>query len=279
MNIKKGICTLIVSSQILNASEATNLAIDSSTLVSPVVLSELSAEEIVSEMTSPIEDKSITENLSREEGINKLQKIHSKLRLLHGSFEDEYPEQLMAAMYLHPDAKVLELGGNVGRNSCVIGSILQDSRNLVILESDKRSAECLQQNRDYNNLQFHIEASALSKIPLIQSDWTSKPSNVDLPGFFRVDTIIFDEVQKKYEIEFDTMVVDCEGALYYILRDDPDILKNIKLIIVENDYTDKKHLDYTLEVFVKNGFRLIFSDKHVDSPTSFREDFYQVWKK
>lgn len=49
-----------------------------------------------------------------------MQKIHSKLNLILGNLLEEYPEQLMTAMYLKKNAKVLELGANIGRNTCVI---------------------------------------------------------------------------------------------------------------------------------------------------------------
>src|SRR5205085_5472893 len=134
---------------------------------------------------------------TNECAIEKLQTIHSKLKLIHGNLSEEYPEQLMSTMYLPADAKVLELGGNVGRNSCVIATILNDSKNLVSVESSKESALLLQDNRDINGLQFHIEPSAISKVPLIQMGWNTIPSEVDQPGFFRVNTITFDELQKK----------------------------------------------------------------------------------
>ena len=41
----------------------------------------------------------------------------------------------MAVQFIHPRAKVLELGGNVGRNSCLIGRLLNDSSELVVLVS------------------------------------------------------------------------------------------------------------------------------------------------
>ena len=43
------------------------------------------------------------------------------------------------------------------------------------------------------------------------------------------------ELKNKYNINFDTLVLDCEGAFYYILMDMPEILENIKLIINEID--------------------------------------------
>lgn len=207
----------------------------------------------------------------------KLKKIHSKLNLIHGSLAEEYPEQLMTAMFLPEIAKVLELGGNVGRNSCVIASILRNEKNLVTLESNGESAKLLQENRDHNGLKFHIEAAALSKVPLIQSGWITIPSDIVLDGFFRVNTITFHELQKKYSIRFDTLVVDCEGALYYILRDEPEILKHIKLVIIENDFQDIRHLNYVQNQFKKNGLRLVYNEAGGWGPC--QKFFYRVWKK
>ena len=212
-----------------------------------------------------------------DDGVAHLNEIHSRLKLIHGKLLEEYPEQLMAAMFLPSNAKVIELGANVGRNTCVIGTILNDSRNLVAIESSKESAKLLQENRDYNQLQFHIEASAISKVRLIQSGWVTIPSEIDYPGYSPVDTITFDEVQKKYQIIFDTMVADCEGALYYILRDDPKILKNIKLILVENDYSNFQHFQYVIDLFRENGFQLVYNRAGGWGPCE--QNFYQVWKK
>jgi hypothetical protein len=58
-----------------------------------------------------------------------LANIHSRYRLNYGSFQHEYPEQLMAATYLTGNEKVLEIGANIGRNSIVIAHILQQSNN------------------------------------------------------------------------------------------------------------------------------------------------------
>jgi FkbM family methyltransferase len=200
------------------------------------------------------------------------------LHLIHGSFAEEYPEQLMAATFIPADAKVLELGANVGRNSCVIASLLNNSKNLVAVESCLDTAKLLKENRDENGLKFYIEASAISKVPLIQSEWKTIPSEVDLPGYTRVNTISFKEVQKKYHIKFDTLVVDCEGALYYILRDDPKILKSIKLVIIENDFETAEHMQFVQEHFRNNGLQCVFNQPGGYGPCCY-DHFYQVWKK
>lgn len=206
-----------------------------------------------------------------------LHMIHSKLKFFHGSLMEEYPEQLMSVMYVPEDAKVLELGGHVGRNSCVIASLLTDSRNQVTLEPCQAFARLLQENRDLNGLQFHIEVSALSKVPLIQKGWVTLPSDVVLPGYVSIKTIQFDELERKYEMQFDTLVADCEGALYYILRDDPDILKNIKLIVVENDFHDISQVEYVHQQFKQHGFEIVHSQSGGWGPC--QGYFFQVWKK
>jgi len=59
-----------------------------------------------------------------------LKEIHNTLKLEFGSFQDEYPEQIMAVSYLTGNEKVLEIGGNIGRNSVVISSILKKQNNI-----------------------------------------------------------------------------------------------------------------------------------------------------
>ena len=212
-------------------------------------------------------------------GEEQLAIIHSKLPFFEGNLLYEYPEQLMTVMHLPSNAKVLELGGNVGRNTCVIATILEDSRNLVSLEPSNESAKYLRKNRDVHGLNFHIEESAVSKVPLVQAGWISIPSEVELPGHFRINTIAFSDLEKKYDIEFDTLVADCEGALYYILKDDPEILKNINLIIVENDYPYGEHFRFVIDLFKASGFELVYSKAYGNVDCSGDYCFYQVWKR
>lgn len=225
-------------------------------------------------------------SFSSTEGATALQNIHNELWLMHGSFAQEYPEQLMAVRFIPPNANVLELGGNIGRNSCVIAKILHDSMNLVTLESSPIIAKQLQENRDLNNLYFFIEAAAISHVPLIQHGWNTTPSTDCPSGYFSVETTTLDELQKKYAILFNVLVADCEGALYQILKDDPTFLTNIELILVENDYhndPDGMHYQFTKKIFEQNGLQLIYTEpgpewaRHLFPATI--DQFYQVWAK
>ena len=203
--------------------------------------------------------------------------IHNKLQLKYGSLHEELPEQIMAINYLQGNEKVLEIGSNIGRNTLVISSILKDHTQFVTLESDKEIAQQLLENKQLNNLYFHIENSALSKRKLIQKGWDTIASDILLEGYKEVNIITWEELNKKYNIQFDTLVLDCEGAFYYILMDMPEILDNIKLIIMENDYHNITKKEYIDEVLLKNNFYMSYSEGGGWGPC--KNYFYEVWKK
>jgi FkbM family methyltransferase len=207
--------------------------------------------DLLNNTITRINDKTINE---------KIENIHSKLNIKYGNFNDELPEQKMVVRYLTGNEKVLEIGGNIGRNSLIIASILHDNTNFVTLECDVNIANQLTENRDLNNFNFHIEKSALSNRKLIQKDWDTIPSDILKEGYSWVNTITLDNIRSKYNIEFDTLVLDCEGAFYYILMDMPEILNNIKLIIMENDYHDISHKIYIDEILIKNNFYVDYQE-------------------
>ena len=106
------------------------------------------------------------------------------------------------------------------------------------------------------------------------------PSDTVLDGYHFVNTITFEELYAKYNINFDTLVLDCEGAFYYILVDTPEILDNINLIIMENDFRTAEHKEYARNQFKERGFQSIYHERHPDinwHPDIL--DFFEVWKK
>lgn len=206
----------------------------------------------------------------------KLQNIQYSLVIKHGSFLDEYPEQLMVTRFLKGHEKVLEIGANLGRNSLIIASILHNSNNLVSLETDFNYINGLTENKNANMLNFHIENAALSKRKLIQKGWNTEPSDIVLPGYTSVNIVSYEELMNKYNIQFDTLILDCEGAFYYILMDMPEILTCIKLIIMENDYIDIIHKDYVDAKLLSLGFNRVYSESGGGGVCYDR--FYEVWK-
>jgi FkbM family methyltransferase len=213
-----------------------------------------------------------------QETKQKLELLHQNIKIIYGSLNDEYDEQLMALLFIDKNCKVLEIGGNIGRNSCIISSILSDSKNLVVLESDPVSSKKLEENRNLNNFDFQIENSALSLDQLYQCGWVTYKTQI--PMSKPIKCIKYNELLNKYKIDFDTLVLDCEGAFYYILNDFPEILNNIKLIIVENDYTQYEHFISVHKILEKNKFINIYT-KELELPVKMvcKKFFYQVYKK
>lgn len=216
---------------------------------------------------------------TREDIPIRLNEIHSRLKITGGSLQDEMPEQKMVLRYFTGNEKVLELGGNIGRNSLVIASLV-DPSTFVSLESNRGIAKQLQDNRDLNQMTFHIEPVALSKRKLLQKDWDTilaENAPPSLEGYFEVDTITVEDLRRKYNIAFDTLVIDCEGAFYYILMDMPEILEGITLIVMENDYHDIAHKYYIDSVLKQNGFYADYTESGGWGCCFFQ--FFQVWKK
>ena len=186
--------------------------------------------------------------------------IQSNLKIKHGTFKQEVPEQKMVIRYFTGMEKVLELGGNIGRNSLIIASILKDQKNLVTLESCPKIESNLKENRNLNNFTFNIENAALSNRDLIQKRWDTIPYKAKKwktkkkRGWKKINTITLEKLKEKYKIKFDTLVIDCEGAFYNILKDMPEILTNINLIIMENDYKNMQHKKYVDKVLLEDNF-------------------------
>ena len=67
-----------------------------------------------------------------------------------------------------------------------------------------------------NNLNFHIESSALSNRKLIQIGWDTIPSDTLKNDYSWVNIITLDNLKNKYNIEFDTLVLECECAILKI---------------------------------------------------------------
>ena len=211
----------------------------------------------------------------------RLSQIHEKLQLNHGKFNEELALQRLSMLYLTGNEKILEIGGNIGRISLVIASILREknNRDLVVLESDSNNANFLRENRDKNKMSFFIEDSALSKRNLIQLKSNTIEHNTLLEGYKPVKSILFHELISRYNVVFDTLILNCGFAAYYIFLDMPEVLDNIKLLIMTNEYWDvakKKYIDDLLEF--KGFYREYFEqhdDKWYQGPHAY--NYYEVW--
>jgi hypothetical protein len=160
---------------------------------------------------------------------------------------------------------------------------------MVVFECDPDISLQLQHNRDQNGFHFAIETKALSKRRLIQNGWDTKPirdNDQDVPdGWKVIDTIPWSQVLTTYApLSFDTLVADCEGALYYILKDEPDFLRSFHTVILENDFLDVQHKEFVDSELIRNGFRLVHNEPLSNPeqyskqfPREIVDHFFQTW--
>lgn len=211
-----------------------------------------------------------------------------------GSFDDEIIEQKFCIKYLNPNNNILEIGANIGRVSIIISHILKNGNGkLVSLETNKNIYDTLLQNKKNNKIDFITFNKALSKQSISQilfgNNWNSYPTS-ELPNskiwktvknkkLVNIETISFEEIQNETNIIFDTLVIDCEGAFYFILKEFPEILDNIKLIIIENDCMEEYQNTFILDTFKNNNFNLFESKTSDIAWGSCKDHFWQVWKK
>jgi hypothetical protein len=188
--------------------------------------------------------------------VQKLIPIHNSLTKFtpYHSLRDELPEQIMACYHLKEDDRVLELGGSIGRNTCIINSILKDKTKHVVLEPSPLELIGLGTNKINCNLGFQIEPSAISNIPLYSKGWYTFHN--EIPGSIRIHTINYNDLISKYDISFTTLVIDNEGNFPQTLKDFPNILENIRLLIIEHDFNSQEDINFFYDTMTKNGFEL-----------------------
>jgi len=187
---------------------------------------------------------------------SKLIPIHQKLKKFYPveDLKNELPEQIMACIFINENDCVLELGGSIGRNSCVINSLLKNKNNHLVIEPSFTEAEKLKKNRDNNNLGFNIEICAISDIPLYSRGWYTYTYQV--AGSVPVNTLTYKQIKNKYNINFNVLVIDNEGNFVKMLKSFPDILNNIRLILIEHDFNSSEDLNYFYKIMVNNCFNL-----------------------
>ena len=209
-----------------------------------------------------------------------LQSIYNTLQIKGGKISGrdniQIPQQNMIVKYLTGDEKVLEVGSNIGRNALVIAHILQKKHNnqFVAVECNKKHTYYLQLNKTLNNLNFYIEESAFSKKRVIQNASSNTiVSDRLLYGYNYVNIISYTDLIKKYNIDFNTLILDCDNMFYNILQDMPELLNKIKLIILTNNYNDISHKNFVSNYLKARSFTIISSENGI------KENYYEVWKR
>lgn len=167
----------------------------------------------------------------------------------------EVQEQHDANYYIRPDDKVLEIGARYGGVSITINKILKNKRDHVAVEPDSTVWEALEKNRDRHWCEFQICKGAISERPLNINDggyngfgnYTSEENDGNIELFKISD----------FNIDFNVLVVDCEGAFENFYNENKDFFKNLRLILYERDRKEHCNYDYLEKEFLNMGFKKV----------------------
>lgn len=185
-------------------------------------------------------------------------------------------EQYLVYKWIKPNDIVLELGARYGIVSYTINKLLDKKykRKHIVVEPDKYIIPILKNNRKKNNSKYKVCKKPISNNSL---SFTSVKKN-GLASFTESTNdeskkinITFDDFMKKYKHNFTAFIVDCEGCFYNFLLECPEeMIKNVELIIFEQDWPERCDYDEVKKILLKRGFTKV--DKIYD-------DFQQVWIK
>lgn len=167
-------------------------------------------------------------------------------------------EQKLANKYIKKNDVVLELGARYGSVSCVINLKLNNKKNHVAVEPDKRVWGALEKNKKNNKCKFHIVKGFISNKKLNLTEHDSyfgygttfiEDDNTKIPSY------TLNKIKKKYKLNFNVLVADCEGFLETFFIENPNFCKQLRLIIYEADYENKCNYDNIKKHLIENKFK------------------------
>lgn len=171
------------------------------------------------------------------------------------SLFNEVIDQNIASQYIKKNDTVLELGARYGSVSILVNDILEDKSKHVVVEPDRMVWKALEKNRDEHKSQFKIIKGFLS----------DKRFSLEYNGYesYMVEddqSIIPSVSLYSLDVQFDTLIADCEGGLKQFFEEYGFMYNKLKKVIMEEDGDiDYKPIKVSL---MKRGFTRIY--EHMD---------------
>ena len=171
----------------------------------------------------------------------------------------EQSSRRMYAKWIPPNASVLEIGARYGQTTCALADRLHEKGRLTSVEADPRVWEALEGNLARKKCifqNFHLVKGVVGRQSMIvqgtrygthtlplswqpsdnqskhEQNLTRKKQNLTSPAH-PLETL---------PDSFDTLAIDCEGCFATFLIENSELLRTLKMIIVEShtDQSDKE---------------------------------------
>ncbi|MCB0532407.1 MAG: FkbM family methyltransferase [Lewinellaceae bacterium] len=159
---------------------------------------------------------------------------------LRGQFQIksyEKHERRYLKKYVHPESSILELGGCIGIVACVANSLLRHPKRHVVVEANPELVPYIERNKQHTGSAFAIENCMVSD--QAENDFYIGPSigessarrkslkKISVPG----RTIA--QLEQKHQLQFDTLIIDIEGAELDFFRENKTWLRRLNTVILE----------------------------------------------
>ncbi len=156
-------------------------------------------------------------------------------RFVLGTYEKE--EATYLSQFLEPDDRVLELGSCLGYVSCLTNALLDDPSKHVVLEANPSLIPSIQKNKEANEAGFHIEQKIISgrkKNSFYLHDLIVGGSQKRKTAHhIEVEGVTVNELEKKYKLKFNVLVMDIEGGELDLLRNQQTAVARFDRIFME----------------------------------------------
>jgi len=176
--------------------------------------------------------------------------------------KNEREEQYVSHDYIMPHSTVLELGARYGVVSCVINHKLEHPTHHVCVEPDASVIACLKDNRKAHKAHFRIVNGIISnkKVYLKKSGYASRvvsaaSSSTDSAT---IPTYTIQQLETKYNLQFDTLVADCEGCLGEFIEENEHFVSHqLKHVMFEADLPQLCDYNKIRKLLRAAGFKVV----------------------
>ena len=119
----------------------------------------------------------------------------------------------------------------------------------------------LEKNKNNNNCEFNIVKGFVSNKKLDLTNLDCYCGGYGATFVENDDTKIpsysLDEITKKYNLNFNVLVADCEGFLEVFFDENPLFYDNLRMIIFESDYPEKCNYNKIVNKLIEKKFNKI----------------------
>jgi len=167
----------------------------------------------------------------------------------------------MVRKWLPSHATVLEVGARYGSVSCVIAAMQKQSGKVVSVEPDFKIWDTLDNNLKKYACQVNVLKGVVgtTAVEVEEIGYSGFGTQSHAAGSKVTATTApahsLTQVEKDFNMHFDTLIVDCEGCFTTLLRENPKLPQQMGMIIVET-HADTSEEQSVAEL-LKSGFEVV----------------------